>query len=82
MFNLKTTAPVTQISSYTAPESFSSRSAIFTLSVQDNRDVTWQCRITLNSGTWDGGLVYGLTTVPAAGATGSTSWQACTDPQV
>ncbi len=83
MFTLLTTAPVTEISSYAAPEDSSSlRSALFTLSTADNRDVTWECQLA-NTGTWDGGLVSGLTTVPTAGSVGtSTGWQACSDPQV
>ncbi|DBA90044.1 TPA: Signal peptide peptidase-like 2A [Trebouxia sp. C0005] len=81
VFTLLTTLPQTQISSYSTPESFSSRSAVFSLSTADNRYVTWQCQLT-NTGTWDGGLVAGLATVPTAGSVGvSTGWQACTDPQ-
>ena len=81
VFTLLTTLPQTQISSYTTPESFSSRSAVFSLSTADNRYVTWQCQLT-NTGTWDGGLVAGLATVPTAGSVGtSTGWEACTDPQ-
>jgi len=81
VFTLLTTLPHTQISSYSTPESFSSRSAVFSLSTTDNRYVTWQCQLT-NTGTWDGGLIAGLATVPAAGSVGtSTGWEACTDPQ-
>ena len=81
VFTLLTTLPQTQISSYSTPESFSSRSALFSLSTADNRCVTWQCQLT-NTGTWDGGLVAGLATVPTAGSIGtSTGWETCTDPQ-
>ena len=83
MFRLLTTLPITEISSSATPEDSSSlRSALFTLSTSDNRDVTWKCQLT-NTGTWDGGKVSGLTTVPTAGSVGtSTGWQACSDPQV
>lgn len=84
MFTLLTTLPSTVISSYTLPSSTSDslRSAVFSLSIADNRYVTWECQLT-NTGTWDGGLVVGLTTVPTAGSVGtSTGWEACTDPQV
>lgn len=81
-FSLLTSKPDTQISSSSsAPESFSLRSARFVLTVADNRDVTWQCRVS-TSGTWDGGKVSGMTTVPAAGSTGASVWQPCTTPQV
>ena len=81
-FSLLTSKPDTQISSSSsAPESFSLRSARFVLTVADNRDVTWQCRVS-TSGTWDGGKVSGMTTVPAPGSTGASAWQACTTPQV
>ncbi len=82
VFTLLTTPPHTQISSYSTPESFSMRSAVFSLSTTDNRYVTWQCQLT-NTGTWDGGLIAGLASVPAAASVGtSTGWEACTDPQV
>lgn len=81
-FSLLTSQPHTQISSASlTPEPFSLRSALFILSVADNRDVTWQCRIS-TTGTWDGGKVSGMTTVPAAGSTGASVWQPCTTPQV
>lgn len=81
-FSLLTSKPATQISSSSlTPEAFSLRSALFILNVADNRDVTWQCQIS-TTGTWDGGKVSGMTTVPTAGTTGPSAWQPCTTPQV
>lgn len=82
MFTLSTTLPVTRISSFSTPESFSLRSAAFALASADNRDVTWECQLTLVDGVWDGGVIRGLGAVPAAGSAGSTSWQACDPTQV
>ena len=82
MFTLSTTLPVTRISSSSTPESFSLRSALFSLASADNRDVTWECQLSLANGVWDGGLVSGLGVVPAAGTSGPTTWQSCDTPKV
>ena len=82
MFTLSTTLPVTRFSSYSTPASFSLRSALFSLATADNRDVIWECQLTLANGVWDSGLIPGLGVVPTAGTSGPTTWQSCDTPKV
>ena len=78
VFLVDTTAPYSNITNVTVPETFSQRGATFSfVGSDDATSVSFQCKLSNTSMPYDGSYITGVTNGSHVGA-----WELCTSPKV